>query len=78
MMRQSAENPTVGQYDREHPDYMQWFCPRCNMSHPVPEECPHDVTPPRDQSPYAGPRVDLEFTGDPRAEQEAIFREVSQ
>lgn len=76
--RQTADNPTVGQYDVGHPDYMKWFCARCETQHDVPVECPREPKDPRRG--FSGSfnnLADPRYVDDPRPEQERIHRETS-
>lgn len=77
-LRQSAANPTVGQWELDHPDYGKWFCIPCNTQHDVPVECPNA---PREQRSNGFGSFnndhDPRYVGDPRAEQERIHREVT-
>ena len=75
-VRQSADNPTVGQWDPQHPDFHKWFCRNCDEQHDM-GPCP--LATPEHKYDSVGFRSGDEpgLSDDPRKEQERIHRRVS-
>lgn len=71
--RQSADNPTVGQWDPQHPDFHRWFCRNCDEQHGM-GPCPRAT--PEHKYDSVGFRSGDEpgRTDDPRKEQERDYQ----